>query len=239
VWSDWVVARSAAPAPSDVGGQNAEAAPGAEGAQEGARLMNQEQPSGKQAGPHGRFGHEGVDGPDGCEELYLGMFQAAKSGRVAEVRQLLADGVDPNAGRPKFSETTVLGEALAHGHLAVARLLLDAGANPRAVSCVGATLLMHVAGCGTPDALRMLLDAATDISVPYIREAQRREFVHARNDEGQTALHYACAGNRADNVDELVRAGIDVGVEDGRGETARQLALKVKFTGLTQTLGQL
>jgi hypothetical protein len=97
--------------------------------------------------------------------------------------------------------------AAAHGRLEVARLLLDAGADPSLAASDGLTPLMCAAGQGHPEVLGLLLGRGAVVDA-------------AHPDSGATAFHQACFSNQPDCVEALARAGCDVG-------------LKVRFEPLT------
>jgi ankyrin repeat protein len=96
--------------------------------------------------------------------------------------------------------------------LEVARLLLDAGADPNLANSDGAYApLMVAAGPGQLEVLRLLLarGAAVDAVDPA---------------DGWTAFHAACHCNYAECAEALARAGCDVGLKDNDGNMGQQLA---------------
>jgi ankyrin repeat protein len=136
---------------------------------------------------------------------------------TAAVARLLAAGADPNAlvtrrdAPGKVVHVTALWEAAAHGHLEVARLLLDGGADPSLADGYGLTPLMRATFYGHLEVLRLLLGrgAAVDAVDPVA---------------GVTAFHCACRNNQAECAEELARAGCDVGLKDKSGMTGRERA---------------
>src|SRR5215831_2951493 len=91
-----------------------------------------------------------VDG-SGSTSLLL----AASHDDVAQVRQLLKTGANPNV-RNKL-DTTPLLEAAFHSNAEIIKALLDAGADPNAAGADGQTPLMLVARGTNLAAARMLL----------------------------------------------------------------------------------
>ena len=87
---------------------------------------------------------------------------AARTGDVDVLRTLIAHGADVN-GRERQQQQTPLMWAIAAGHPAAARLLLDRGADPRARSTRGDTALLFAARDNDTASARMLLDAGADI----------------------------------------------------------------------------
>jgi hypothetical protein len=134
------------------------------------------------------------------------------------VARLLAEpGVDPNAaasvsdGHGDVDPYTPLTRAAELGHLEALRLLLEAGADPSLADGDGITPLMVAAAHGQLEVVRLLLarGAAVDAVDPG---------------DGGTAFHLACFNNQPDCVEELARAGCDVGLKDKNGHTGREMA---------------
>jgi ankyrin repeat protein len=88
---------------------------------------------------------------------------AAQAGDRAVVARLLAAGADPDAfvavetRSGEAFHTSALCAAAGDGRLEVARLLLDAGADPSLADSTGTTPLMNAAGDGHLEVLRLLL----------------------------------------------------------------------------------
>jgi ankyrin repeat protein len=144
------------------------------------------------------------------------LVHAAQGGNARAVARLLAAGADPNASVDRripsgeMHQTTALILAAGHGRLEVARLLLDAGADPSLADGGGGTPLMNAVGTGEPEVLRLLLG--------------RGAAVGAVERNGWTAFHMACYHNRPECAEALVRAGCDVSLKDKNSETGRELA---------------
>jgi ankyrin repeat protein len=136
---------------------------------------------------------------------------------MAGVARLLTAGADPNAsvsGRTSSGEvvqSTALGLAVANGRLEVARLLLDAGADPSRAGGDGTTPVIQAAGNGRREVLRLLLARGAAVDT-------------VRSGPGSTAFHLACANNQAECAEELTRVGCDVGIKDNVGQTGREVA---------------
>jgi ankyrin repeat protein len=123
---------------------------------------------------------------------------AASHDDVAQVRQLLKTGADPNV-RNKLDATPLL-EAAFHSNPEIIKALLDAGADPNAAGADGQTPLMLVARGTNVAAAKMLLDRGAD---PKARESQRQ----------QTALMWAAANSQGPQgamVRLLVERGADL-----------------------------
>jgi len=115
------------------------------------------------------------------------LIAADEAGSVSRVNLLLALGADPNARAKEGHAVTPLQHAAWAGHVEVARVLLDHGADVNAVDECGKTALHWAAECGHTDVVKLLLDRGADVTVkdrddlstPMARaaEADHREVV--------------------------------------------------------------
>jgi len=85
---------------------------------------------------------------------------AAKTGNVSDVTQLLANGINIDA--TDGEGLTALSWAVARGHVAVVESLLAAGANKEHRSAFGFTPLIAAANLGHVDITRLLVEAGAD-----------------------------------------------------------------------------
>ena len=92
------------------------------------------------------------------------------------------------------------------GHVDVARMLVDCGADVSAQTDRGWTALHWASRCGHVDLARMLVERGADVS--------------AQNKVGETALHLALENGHGDVARLLVERGADVSVQTEDGETA-------------------
>jgi ankyrin repeat protein len=89
---------------------------------------------------------------DGRLKLYFDIDYAAKNGDIDQVEKLLNKGVDPNWNKPPFSIIPLLHTPLDCRYLdsnkvAIMKMLLEAGANPNALSRRGSTALISLGFC--------------------------------------------------------------------------------------------
>ena len=120
---------------------------------------------------------------------------AASNDDVAQVKQLLKAGANPNV-RNKL-DTTPLLEAAFHSNSEIIQALLDAGADPNAPGADGQTPLMLVARGTNVAAAKMLLAKGAN---PQARESQRQ----------QSALMWAAANSQGPMTRLLVEVGADL-----------------------------
>ena len=107
------------------------------------------------------------------------LMMAALKGHTEFVRRLIARGAHVN--KPGWA---ALHYAATGGHLATMDLLLEHHAFIDAQSPNGTTPLMMAAMYGTPQAVKLLLEAGADVNM--------------RNQLGMTAIDFALKANRAD-----------------------------------------
>ena len=110
---------------------------------------------------------------------FTGMANAARAGDVATIRQLTAQGADPNAIAGQNGWTPMLHAIHTHQNASIAALL-DAGADVNRPDDQGVTPLMMAAGYGYDDTVRLLLERKAD---PRIKRPN-----------GETALDWAMSG---------------------------------------------
>lgn len=125
------------------------------------------------------------------------LVQAAESGQVERLQQLLDRGLDVDSPQP--GGWTALMAAAAYGHTDAFELLLARGADVHKTDDSGNTALHH-AICGGKDAIvRALLQRGAD--------------VNARTQHGTTPLHMAVQEQRLRIIRRLIDAGADVNAQ--------------------------
>jgi ankyrin repeat protein len=137
------------------------------------------------------------------------LLAASRAGSVQAVRLLLARGVDPNAAE-SFQKTTALMWASAEGHLDVADVLIEAGADVNRQAHVtsltkrynadhptgGFTALMFAARAGNDELVRRLVARGADVNL--------------KNGDAASAAMIAIYNDRFDVAARLVDLGSDV-----------------------------
>jgi len=147
---------------------------------------------------------------------------AAMRGDVASVRALLAQRADVNAA--EGDGMTALHWSAERGDRELAALLLQSGANPSAVTRIGAHTPLHVAAkAGNADVVRLLVGAKAD--------------VRALTTTGAAPLHFAAASGNADIIKVLLDAGADANVREPQwGQTPLMFAAAAGRTDAVRAL---
>ena len=135
--------------------------------------------------------------------------EACKQGDLKTTRLLLEAGAKQDQLQ-NYSDNTALMLAAENGHVEIARLLLDAGADKNLQNERDSTALMLAARNGHVEIARQLLKAGADID--------QREF-----GDGYTALFFAAESGHVEIVQLLLEAGANKDLR-GRGCSALTLA---------------
>ncbi|MCZ6918220.1 MAG: ankyrin repeat domain-containing protein [Gemmatimonadetes bacterium] len=124
---------------------------------------------------------------------------AAMAGDIETVRSLLRDGEDVNAAQP--DGMTALHWAAMKNNVAMAELLLYAGANGAATTRLGGYTPLHLASReGVGDAVDVLLEAGSAVGT--------------MTSTGVSAIHLAAQAGRPDAIRALLEHGADVNARD-------------------------
>ncbi|KAK0506982.1 hypothetical protein JMJ35_010682 [Cladonia borealis] len=117
---------------------------------------------------------------------------------------------------------TALHWAAGDGHLAIARLLIEKGANVNAKDRFDMTALHRAAYRGHEGLIRLLLDWGADIN--------------AKDKSGKTALHEAAWHGNEGVIRLLLKMGADINAKDKIGQTALYRAAMNKNEGVVRLL---
>jgi uncharacterized protein len=153
----------------------------------------------------------------------LDVFEAATVGDLDRLRALLDD--DPALAHARSSDdTTALHFAAFFSQSEAARLLLERGADPHAVSPTfgNVTPLHSAAAARNGDSVRALLDAGAD--------------PNARQNGGFTAIHAAAQHGDVEMLDDLLVNGADPTIATDEGRTAASFAAEAGHDELAARL---
>jgi ankyrin repeat protein len=137
--------------------------------------------------------------------------------REAHVRQLLCDGVDPNAGNEN-GRTALMMLAVCSDSIPMARMLIDAGANVNAADYSGRTALMYAADVGEDRMVEFLIDEGAQVQGI---DAQGRSALSEAIDSGDDALIHRIERAEAQEISRP-RAKNAVGGRIGNGIVRRR-----------------
>jgi ankyrin repeat protein len=138
------------------------------------------------------------------------LMQAVQANDVAQVRKLVAQGVDVSELDQNQDAPLIM--AAYKGYTDIVRLLLEAGADVTAVDPgMKATALHAAAYAGHAEAARLLIEHRIDIDKqgPY---------------NGYTALHDAIWQNNVETAEVLINAGANLNIKSNAGETPLEFA---------------
>ena len=117
----------------------------------------------------------------------------ASSGNVDAMRLLIARGADVNANEPSQNQDALMWAA-SERHPNVVRMLVEAGANPRAHTKKGFTALHFAAREGDIESVRQLLAAGVDINIKSLPDkAETKQDTNPSASGGRSASGTAAA----------------------------------------------
>lgn len=148
------------------------------------------------------------------------MSAAAFGGNATLIRELLHQGVSPDAVDEDGGSTLMM--AAAKGHSTIVQILLAAGATVDLADCAGETALFKAAYWGKADTIELLISAGAD--------------VNRANSSKMTPLMSALAWNSVESVKLLLKAGANATVRNSDGRTVLAIALAEGKSAIAQTL---
>ena len=99
-------------------------------------------------------------------EQIIELCNACRHGDDAKVREMISKGIDVNAGNPRFYDEPPLHFATIGAHIAVMRLLLEAGADAHTVSRFdGRNAIHYAARAGSFEAVDIMLAKGVSPSI--------------------------------------------------------------------------
>jgi ankyrin repeat protein len=136
--------------------------------------------------------------------------------KYALAKELLRRGANPNA--LYANDRSPLFGAVAGRNLEMARLLLDAGADPdRGIPRIGHTPLQRAALTNEFLIVRLLVERGADVNVSTL--APNRDFPCATEHGGETPLHYAAKFASAEVIRFLIERGANPSLRNRNGES--------------------
>jgi ankyrin repeat protein len=158
--------------------------------------------------------------------------------------QLIAKGANVNVSTssPDLEGATPLHIAAEFGQLKWVRLLLQKGANPNALMLDGRTPIIHACKEGQAEIVKALLDAGADMRVAQVSALQVAVLskditvvkaiisgnpdIHMKDENGNTALHFAYGIKSLPIIRELEKAGADPEILNNHGDPPYKFQLQ-------------
>lgn len=132
---------------------------------------------------------------DEAYQVATPLFRAIEKGDADKVKDLLEQGADPHEVHGEDEDSALLIAAI-EGKVTIARLLLEAGADPNLGDACGYTPLMGAVCADSLAMVRLLLEQGADVN----RRCSR---------SGATALQDAAIGGHVHVAQALLKAGAD------------------------------
>jgi ankyrin repeat protein len=161
--------------------------------------------------------------PDGVRVRHTPIMFAAVAGDADNVALLLARGAHPNP-RPNAAGDSPISQAITYGHVAVVRVLIQAGAKTDLVERTGVNLLHWAAITNRAEVIPELAKAGVD--------------VNAVDEHGFTPLMYAATIDFGDTATlrALLASGADRRIKNESGRTPLQQAKRLGYGQLAKAL---
>jgi len=151
------------------------------------------------------------------------VFQLARVGDAARLKEFLAIGIAPNIRDGKGNSLLML--ASYNGNHEAARVLLEHGGATALANDAGQIPLAGAAFKGDTKMARLLIEHGAD--------------VNARMSDGKTALMFAAMFNRVEIIDFLLANGAIPSLQASDGMTALSLAQKMEAQAAAEQLSAL
>lgn len=148
------------------------------------------------------------------------MFQLARGGDAARLKEFLEIGLAPNIRDGKGNSLLML--ASYNGNFDAARVLLEHGGDPQLANDSGQIPLAGCAFKGDTEMARLLIENGAD--------------VNAQMPDGKTALMFAAMFNRIEIIDLMLTHGADATLQSSDGMTAQSLAQKMEAHAAVERL---
>ncbi|PNW87196.1 hypothetical protein CHLRE_02g112800v5 [Chlamydomonas reinhardtii] len=150
---------------------------------------------------------------------------AAKHGHLDTLQALLAAGGDPAAVDKEGRDCLMMAAANDHPNV-MSDLIHTCGAHPARADAQGRNALMHAAGCGSLQAVQLLLGLGPQLTPPLE--------LGAADVHGYGALHHACLGGSVEVVEELTKHGLAITPDDPNSLALLRLAARAGHAGVVR-----
>jgi ankyrin repeat protein len=149
------------------------------------------------------------------------LLTAARSGDIAEISQLISEGMDIDCELKYSSSALIL--ASARGQEEVVRILLAAGAKANRRNYFGVSPILEATERGFVDIVRLLVNSGADVNL--------------RHNNGKTAILAATVKRDRKMIKTLLELGADADLEDFEGWSAKRWAEAESDVGIQALFG--
>ena len=152
--------------------------------------------------------------------------ELCKSGNARVVAEAVMNGANVNAKEKYGDGATALMWVATKGHIDIAKLLINHGADVNAKAKYGVTALMGAANDGKTQIVELLLKHSADVNAKCYDDY-----------DGRTALMWAAKNGHIEIIELLVEHGADVNAKDNYGWTALRWAENTETANLLRRYG--
>lgn len=158
------------------------------------------------------------------------IFKAIEANEIETVKKIIAQGIDiDHKAEYRITQRSARGItplllASMLGHVQIAQLLLEAGANPRIVDWLMKSTVVHKSGyMGRPQVIPLILQKGAEIDAqgPY---------------NGYTALHDAVWHGHLEAAQALIAGGAKLQLRGHDGKTPRDLAIQYGYPEIARVI---
>jgi uncharacterized protein len=176
-----------------------------------------------------------------------------EAGNHAQVRQWLAEGLDPNYVADRIGTGLMI--AAWYGDIPMMELFVARGADVNRANELGERAIMHAAWQGRDEAVKWLLARGARVNSDAMQWSalhyaafnghgtvaslllERGADINARSTNGSSVLMMAVYEGHEDVVKQLLRKGADTSIKNDRGDGALEWAFKYKRLSIARLVG--
>ena len=173
------------------------------------------------------------------------------------MKKLADSGIDVNCAAPNQYTSTPLHYASLNGHLEVAKLLLEKGANVNCQDDCKWTPLHYASESGHLEVAKLLLEKGANVICQDIRKLTPLHYasmkghlevvklllekganINSQNSHNDTPLYIAAFTGKKELVKLLLDNGCDINLKDKDGKTAEEIAVSEGYHEIVELISQ-